>query len=251
MAHRVGVRMRIVRNQESHCVGYFSVRCMGRYDVMAPVHISPIKRLAPMHRSHGMESDSGVTADSLLRESTSCVSSLSAPGDTSTMCPRKRVRSRSGATAGSARSSATPARTIARRGVITSPPYYGLRTYGPDQWLRQWILGGPAQVSYDVGPQLTHRSRDAFIMELRAVWRNVAAFTSDDARLVVRFGAINSRPLDPIEVIEASLEKTPWHLSHIVSAGNAARGRRQATAFSVSRKPPLPEYDFWAAKTAT
>ena len=135
--------------------------------------------------------------------------------------------------------------------VITSPPYYGLRTYGSDQWLRQWFLGGPAQVSYDVGPQLTHRSRDAFIMELRAVWRNVAAFTSDDARLVVRFGAINYRPLDPIEVMEASLEKTPWRLSHIVSAGNAARGRRQAAAFSASRKPPLPEYDFWAAKTAT
>ena len=135
--------------------------------------------------------------------------------------------------------------------VITSPPYYGLRTYGPDQWLRQWFLGGPGQVSYDVGPQLTHRSRDAFIMELRAVWRNVAAFTSDDARLVVRFGAINYRPLDPIEVMEASLEKTSWHLGHIVSAGNAARGRRQAAAFSASRKPPLPEYDFWAAKTAT
>ena len=38
---------------------------------------------------------------------------------------------------------------------------------------RQWFLGGPAQVSYDVGPQLSHRSRDAFIMDLRAVWRNV------------------------------------------------------------------------------
>lgn len=134
--------------------------------------------------------------------------------------------------------------------VITSPPYYGLRTYAPDQWLRQWFLGGPAEVSYDVGSQLTHRSRDAFVMELRAVWRNVAAFTSDDARLVVRFGAINDRPLDPIEVLEASLDRTPWRLIHIDSAGNAAKGRRQAASFSVARKPPLPEYDFWAAKVA-
>ena len=47
--------------------------------------------------------------------------------------------------------------------VITSPPYYGLRTYQPDQWLRQWFLGGPAQTSYDVGPQLSHRSQDAFV----------------------------------------------------------------------------------------
>ena len=135
--------------------------------------------------------------------------------------------------------------------VVTSPPYYGLRTYRPDQWLRQWFLGGPAQVSYDVGPQLSHRSRDAFIRELRAVWKNVAAFTSDGARLVVRFGAINDRPLDPIEVLEASLENTPWCLQHIDSAGNAASGRRQAASFSTSRRSPLPEYDFWAVKAAS
>lgn len=134
--------------------------------------------------------------------------------------------------------------------VITSPPYYGLRTYGPDQWLRQWFLGGPAEVSYDAGAQLTHRSRDSFITELRTVWENVAEFTSDDARLVVRFGAINDRPADPIEVLEASLDRTPWRLTHIASAGNAAKGRRQAAAFSASRKPPLPEFDFWAAKVA-
>jgi hypothetical protein len=32
--------------------------------------------------------------------------------------------------------------------VVTSPPYYGLRTYLPDQWLRNWFLGGPAVVDY-------------------------------------------------------------------------------------------------------
>ena len=26
--------------------------------------------------------------------------------------------------------------------VITSPPYYGMRTYIQDQWLRHWFLGG-------------------------------------------------------------------------------------------------------------
>jgi hypothetical protein len=29
--------------------------------------------------------------------------------------------------------------------VITSRPYYGLRTYVQDQWLRNWFLGGPRQ----------------------------------------------------------------------------------------------------------
>jgi len=28
--------------------------------------------------------------------------------------------------------------------VITSPPYFGMRTYRPDQWLRNWFLGGGA-----------------------------------------------------------------------------------------------------------
>ena len=135
--------------------------------------------------------------------------------------------------------------------VITSPPYYGLRTYQPDQWLRQWFLGGPAQTAYDVGPQLSHRSRDAFVKDLRSVWENVAAFTTDDARLIVRFGAINDRPVDPIEVLETSLEKTPWRLHRTVSAGTAARGRRQAVAFSSAPKAAaLPEYDFWAVKAA-
>ena len=136
--------------------------------------------------------------------------------------------------------------------IITSPPYYGLRTYQPDQWLRQWFLGGPAQTSYDVGPQLSHRSQDAFVTDLRSVWENVAAVTTDDAGLVVRFGAINDRPLDPIAVLEASLERTPWRLHRTVSAGTAARGRRQAVAFSSTpNAAALPEYDFWATKIAT
>ena len=38
----------------------------------------------------------------------------------------------------------TALRRIRRRftRVITSPPYLGMRTYLPDQWLRYWALGG-------------------------------------------------------------------------------------------------------------
>jgi DNA methylase len=32
--------------------------------------------------------------------------------------------------------------------VVTSPPYYGMRTYRQDQWLRNWFLGGPSTVDY-------------------------------------------------------------------------------------------------------
>ena len=32
--------------------------------------------------------------------------------------------------------------------VVTSPPYYGMRTYLQDQWLRNWFLGGSSFVDY-------------------------------------------------------------------------------------------------------
>jgi hypothetical protein len=42
--------------------------------------------------------------------------------------------------------------------LVTSPPYYGLRTYSQDQWLREWFLGGPTTVNYRKGPGLDHGS---------------------------------------------------------------------------------------------
>jgi hypothetical protein len=77
--------------------------------------------------------------------------------------------------------------------IITSPPYYGLRTYVADQWLRSWFLGGPDRVDYSYGVQLSHRSISGFVDDLRAVWRNVSAVSHRDARLIFRFGAINDR----------------------------------------------------------
>ena len=38
------------------------------------------------------------------------------------------------------------------RFVVTSPPYFGMRTYLPDQWLRLWFLGGPDFVEYRQHP---------------------------------------------------------------------------------------------------
>lgn len=39
-----------------------------------------------------------------------------------------------------------------------SPPYYGMRTYLPDQWLRLWFLGGPDYVEH----QLKHSGAVSF-----------------------------------------------------------------------------------------
>jgi hypothetical protein len=131
--------------------------------------------------------------------------------------------------------------------ILTSPPYYGLRTYVPDQWLRNWFLGGPAHVDYSYGVQLNHRSLDLFIADLRKVWRNVADVSDSRARLIFRFGAINDRRLDPRDVISRSLQNTPWRLSTIVDAGTARLGKRQSDTFVRSSEAPIVEFDAWAS----
>lgn len=130
--------------------------------------------------------------------------------------------------------------------VITSPPYYGMRTYIPDQWLRNWFVGGPDFVDYGNKNQLVHTSPDDFAADLRQVWRNVAAACEHGARLVIRFGGISDRQANPKEVIQKSLEDSRWRVITIKSAGTASEGKRQADSFLRSKSNPLTEYDVWA-----
>lgn len=133
--------------------------------------------------------------------------------------------------------------------VITSPPYYGLRTYLPDQWLRLWLLGGKPEVTYTNENQLQHGSVEQFVEQLRRVWRNVASISNPGARMVIRFGAINDRNVDPIPLFKESLRETGWRISTITSAGTAANGRRQALHMIASQKAKQ-EYDLWAVLAA-
>ena len=132
--------------------------------------------------------------------------------------------------------------------ILTSPAYYGLRTYVADQWLRNWFLGGPAHVDYSHGIQLTPRSPELFTADLKKVWQNVADVSDDRARLVFRFGAINDRLLDPRDVIYHSLQDTPWRLSTIVDAGTARLGKRQSDTFVRRPEAPIVEFDAWACR---
>jgi hypothetical protein len=132
--------------------------------------------------------------------------------------------------------------------IITSPPYYGLRTYVSDQWLRNWFLGGPDHVDYSYGVQLSHRSLASFVGDLRRVWKNAAEVSHQDARLVFRFGAINDRRVDPRTIIKSSLEDTPWRLTNLVNAGNAGHGKRQADSFGAKIRKPIIEFDAWAVR---
>jgi hypothetical protein len=130
--------------------------------------------------------------------------------------------------------------------IITSPPYYGMRTYRQDQWLRNWFLGGPDGVSYgQAAEDLAHGSPEAFASQLRQVWLNCASVAQTTARLVIRFGSIGDRRQDPREILKLSLKDTPWKLRTAHNAGSASNGRRQATQFACAGASRV-EYDFVA-----
>lgn len=133
------------------------------------------------------------------------------------------------------------------RWIVTSPPYYGMRTYVPDQWLRDWFLGGPPHVSY--GPsagELSHHSPTEFASELSSVWRNVRAVATDDALLAVRFGGIADRKADPDRLIRRSLCEGGWCLVTVRDAGTASNGKRQAEQFGLLSRDPIREFDYYA-----
>lgn len=133
--------------------------------------------------------------------------------------------------------------------VVTSPPYYGMRTYIPDQWLRSWFLGGPAEVDYQhPSREVRHASPTVFAGELRSVWKLLATRATDDARLVVRFGSINDRDVDHIALMKESLSDSGWVLRTVVKAGDADTGKRQASQFRLRDSSPRPEHDFYAER---
>lgn len=122
--------------------------------------------------------------------------------------------------------------------VITSPPYYGMRTYVADQWLRNWFAGGVPEVPYGTHGQLARqRNQAAFIEALGQVWSSVAGKCAPGARLAIRFGALPSSSVSPEKLITASLDaaKAGWTVTDVRPAGVPARSRRQAAQFNGGR----------------
>lgn len=131
------------------------------------------------------------------------------------------------------------------RWVITSPPYYGMRTYVPDQWMRNWFVGGSSSVAYNFEGQLKHSSPQVFAEQLALVWANVAEACLPGARLVVRFGGIPDRAADPFEILRESLllADAGWRMVTTKTAGRCSRGRRQASQFLRQESVPVDEFD--------
>ncbi len=131
--------------------------------------------------------------------------------------------------------------------AITSPPYYGMRTYIADQWIRNWFLGGPPAVQYSQpDDSIGHSSPEAFASDLRSVWRVLAERATPDAALVVRFGGIKDRKADPVGILKESLQDSGWRLRTRVSAGRADKGKRQSDQFLKDQSTSREEFDYYA-----
>ncbi|SBS79349.1 DNA methylase N-4/N-6 domain protein [uncultured Mycobacterium sp.] len=129
--------------------------------------------------------------------------------------------------------------------VVTSPPYYGMRTYLPDQWLRLWFLGGVPEVPYGSEGQLARQpNQNAFVAALAAVWEATARRCVEGSRLAVRFGALPSARTDPERLIVDSIERADagWKVEKVVPAGISSRKARQAEQFGRAG-PAIVEVD--------
>jgi len=133
--------------------------------------------------------------------------------------------------------------------IITSPPYFGMRTYVQDQWIRYWFLGGPPKIDYSVEAQLGSGKKLTFIKELNKVWKNLSEFADEKTALVIRCGSIRSKYIEALGAVEASLEKTGWKITRVDSAGTSDNGKRQADTFLKDRSHALDEIDVWAVNT--
>ena len=132
------------------------------------------------------------------------------------------------------------------RFVVTSPPYFGMRTYLPDQWLRLWFLGGPDYVEYQqpVG-QLEHSSAAHFAAEMGRVWKNVASHTTKGARLIIRYGGIHDRNAEPMDVLKKSLVDSGWKMKTAKAVPDSDSGRRQVRQFQAEPKKAITEHDVY------
>lgn len=129
--------------------------------------------------------------------------------------------------------------------VLTSPPYLGMRTYWPDQWLRNWFLGGPVSVEYARADQITTQDEERFVDDLALVWKQSAKVCRAGAKMVARFGALPSYTAEPSVLMKKTIDRANcgWVVQTITGAGAAPDGRRQSDQFGAGATDSIGEVD--------
>ncbi len=132
--------------------------------------------------------------------------------------------------------------------VITSPPYFHMNTYVPDQWLRAWFVGGSPEVDYSSEQQVALGTQEGFVRSLADIWTNIAKACVDGAHLHVRLGSLPSDPSKPDHILRASIHQcgAGWRVRSLRSAGHAHEGKRQAMQFGRQPGNAVQEFDLHA-----
>jgi len=74
--------------------------------------------------------------------------------------------------------------------LLTSPPYYEVTNYYVDQWLRNWMLGGPSRPSSGTHQYMKRfGSRRVYVELLKKAFSKAKPLLREDAVLVVRTDA--------------------------------------------------------------
>ncbi len=129
--------------------------------------------------------------------------------------------------------------------VVCSPPYLGMRTYLPDQWLRWWFLGGPPDVEYHLPGQIATADPDRLVQQLAETWTAIASRCADRAVMTIRFGALPSVAVEPSDLIDRSLRLSAsgWRIVEERPAGRPGSGRRQSHQFQGESEEAKHEVD--------
>ncbi len=100
--------------------------------------------------------------------------------------------------------------------LITSPPYYGLDSYHADQWLRNWLTGGPPHPQRNNHQQVSQRTPQGYVADLALVWRRCAKICRPGARFIVRIGNVPGVDAPhAVDLLKASLHQadTGWRIT--------------------------------------
>lgn len=133
--------------------------------------------------------------------------------------------------------------------VVTSPPYYGMHSYAAHQWLRLWLLGGPAQPTSEMFAPMAEYSVEQYMAELADVWRNVARACEPGARLRMRFGGIPGVDAPhPLTLIREALlaARAGWKITRRRPVADAPSPARSAMPFVHPAPRPVNEFEICA-----
>jgi hypothetical protein len=108
--------------------------------------------------------------------------------------------------------------------VLTSPPYCGVTNYEYDNWIRLWMLGGPALPSF--GHAARYEDKQKYRELINGVFTATKRLTCDDAAVYVRTDA---REFTLQVTVEALLRIWPKH--SLYGKSDKALGPTQTALF--------------------